>query len=295
MIGPLWGAMQAMGMAQGVAALAVPVPIVGPAELIVNGDFTAWTGDNPDGWTLGWTEDASNYVTEVAGTCRVVGNGTLANGVRQSICTAKKWYVIVITLVSRASGSLKLSEAAVVDFRTSITSPGTYTTVYRSASGNALAFGRGTGACDFVIDNVSTMELALSSLFSTASYGTTQTTKAACTIVAGTRAGVVCNLDSAGTPANFVIASHDGTTARLEKCVAGTYTSLIATTVAYSAGAYVEVRRLAGTDNWQLWYNDSQVGTNQAISDAAIKAATLAGYFNTYAANTVANFSCVAS
>jgi hypothetical protein len=75
--------------------------------------------------------------------------------------------------------------------------------------------------------------------------------------------------------------------------VAGTYTELISTAVAYSAGAFVEVRRLAGTDTYQLFYNGSQVGTDQTISDAAISAATLHGYFNTFASNTVSQFSCV--
>jgi hypothetical protein len=112
------------------------------------------------------------------------------------------------------------------------------------------------------------------------------------TLVAGTRAGVVANLDSATAPSNFVLASHDGTTARLTKCVGGTYTELVAETVAYSAGAFVEVRRLAGND-YELYYNGSKVGTTQTIADAGIIGNTLAGYFNTYDLNTVANFTCV--
>lgn len=33
-------------------------------ELVVNGTFTLWTGDNPDGWGLSFTEDADNYATQ---------------------------------------------------------------------------------------------------------------------------------------------------------------------------------------------------------------------------------------
>jgi hypothetical protein len=132
----------------------------------------------------------------------------------------------------------------------------------------------------------------LASMFSTRAYFTHATTRAACTIIGNTWAGVVCNLDSASSPANFVIASHDGTTCRLTKAVAGVYTELVAETVAYSAGAFVEVRRLAGND-YELYYNGSKVGTTQTIADAGIIGNTLAGYFNTYDLNTVANFTCV--
>jgi hypothetical protein len=130
-------------------------------------------------------------------------------------------------------------------------------------------------------------------MFSARAYSTHATTRAACVIVRGTRAGVVCNLDSASSPANFVLASHSGTNAILEKCVAGTYTTLISITATYVAGAFVEVRRIAGTNTWQLWYNGVQRGTDQTISDAGIVSNTLHGYFNSYAGNEVSGFSCV--
>jgi hypothetical protein len=172
------------------------------------------------------------------------------------------------------------------------TTAGTYYHTMR-AGGTSAGIRSPSGAGS--VDNVSFKAITLASMFSVRPYSTHTTTKAMATVVAGTRAGVVANLDSATVPANFVIASHDGVqTARITKCVAGTYTEVSAT-VAYVAGAFVEVRRPLGGDIWQMFYNGSQVIADQTISDAAIKAATLHGLFNTWSGNVLTGFSCVPS
>jgi hypothetical protein len=167
-----------------------------------------------------------------------------------------------------------------------------YFHVVRSISSVALERNSNANQSLYV-DDVSVKPITLASMFSTRPYSTHATTKAAVTLVSGTRAGVVCNLDNAASPANFVIASHDGSVARLTKCVAGTYTELISTAVAYSAGAFVEVRRAAGGNDYELYYNGSKVGTTQTIADAGITGNVLGGYFNTYDGNTVLGFSSV--
>lgn len=43
-------------------------------ELIVNGDFSAWTSDNPDNWVV--IESAPNLITEDSGKCRILTDGT---------------------------------------------------------------------------------------------------------------------------------------------------------------------------------------------------------------------------
>ncbi len=91
------------------------------------------------------------------------------------------------------------------------------------------------------------------------------------------------NLDSAGSPANFVIAYHDGVTCKLEKCVAGTYTSLISVTTTYVAGAILTVRRQGNAV--RLYYNNALIGTEQTVSDAGIVSNTLHGTFSTYELN----------
>lgn len=128
--------------------------------------------------------------------------------------------------------------------------------------------------------------------FNLGEYYTHAATKISATVVAGNRGGVVVNLDSATSPANFITASHDGTTARLIKCVAGEFTELIAVEVAYVAGAYVEVRRTLGTNTYQFWYNDTQVGEDQTIADAGIISNILHGTYNAFVGNILTNFSC---
>ena len=47
----------------GVSAPTVPVPVLG-SELIVNGNFSAWSDNNPTGWTVTETPP-THEVTEV--------------------------------------------------------------------------------------------------------------------------------------------------------------------------------------------------------------------------------------
>lgn len=105
------------------------------------------------------------------------------------------------------------------------------------------------------------------------------------TLTAGTQAGVVARLDDATTPANFLLAYHDGTNAHLEKCVGGTYTSLIDTAAAYSAGKRLIV--VCDGNSVDLYYNDAKIGTTQTVSDAGIVDNTLHGTFSTYDSNTI--------
>ncbi|MFN8470401.1 MAG: hypothetical protein U0X20_32910 [Caldilineaceae bacterium] len=286
--------------------LATPVPVLG-AELLANGDFETWAS----------ATDAGTWTEQVAGTSTVNRDGTEQRGgtycarldvdgsnnqariyqTRGSL-TAGTWYLA--TAYVKASAPAK-SAVLTWNGQASNITPGTsyqMVAVINRASGTShdLIIGKNSAAnASLYLDDISLKAITLASMFSTRPYGTHVTVKAQATVVAGTRAGVICNLDSASSPANFVIGSHDGTTARLTKNVAGTYTELISTAVSYVAGAYLEIRRPAGGDIWQLFYNGSQVGADQTISDAAIKAATLAGMFNTYHGNVLAGFSCVPS
>jgi len=45
--------------------VATCTPSLSGVELVTNGAFTNWTGDDPDNWTV-TNEDANNYITEVA-------------------------------------------------------------------------------------------------------------------------------------------------------------------------------------------------------------------------------------
>ena len=101
---------------------------------------------------------------------------------------------------------------------------------------------------------------------------------------------MVSLLDSVASPANFLLAYHDGATVKFEKCVGGTYTNLVSISVAFSAGAQLEIRRPSG-NTFQVWYNGSQIGTDQTVNDAGIISNTRYGLFSTYDGNTVSEFS----
>ena len=85
---------------------------------------------------------------------------------------------------------------------------------------------------------------------------------------AGRQGGLVINLDSISTPANFVIAYLDGTNAKLDKCVAGTYTNVISGAVTF--GATKNLKLVKSGNNYSLYYgtpgSETQVGTTQAIT-----------------------------
>ncbi len=159
-----------------------------------------------------------------------------------------------------------------------------------TATGPNLRIYVGNNAGDLMeIDNLSVKPLTLSSLFSTVTEATVnKIISAGVTLTAGTQAGLVLNLDSASTPANFVIAYHDGTSVHLDKNVGGTYTSLINTAAAYVAGATLKVAKVGNV--YKLIYNGAQIGADQTISDAGIVNNTLQGLFSTYASNSFTNF-----
>lgn len=276
--------------------LAVPVPVLG-AEMIVNGDMEI--GDPPGSWTAtdATISAVAGYNSPQALRGVRVANNTLAS--QAVVASTGTWLLSTGAVKSGNNAFVQLSLGN--SYTSTPNSTGTWqeyvligrVTTLAGKALNLIAPTAPGNQGDF--DNVSLRPITLASMFSARPYSTHATAKARVTVVARSWAGVVANLDSTSAPANFVIASHDGTTARLTKCVAGAYTELVSQAVAYVAGAYVEVRRLAGTDTWQLWYNGAQVGANQTISDAAIKAATLHGYFTTYAGNTLTGFSCTAS
>jgi hypothetical protein len=102
-----------------------------------------------------------------------------------------------------------------------------------------------------------------------------------------TQAGVIVNLDSALSPANFIVAYLDGAgSLKLDECVAGTYTNKISAAVTYVAGAALAIYR-NGTA-CRVYYNGAQVGVEQTMS---ANTNMRHGLFSTYSGNTFDDFS----
>jgi hypothetical protein len=247
------------------------------ADLITNGDMSSATGYTlGTGWAIG-----SGVATKTAGA---------AANLQQNILTAGHWYTTTWTLAHTAS-TFAAYYGAAANRGSDRSSSGTYTDTKR-ADATAGGIRARTATSAGTVDDLHVYELTLSSLFATVNPGLSNM-KVSAAIQAwqiSTQAGVVANLDSAITPANFIFADLTAdNSARLTKCVAGTYTELINTTITFVSNASIEIRRPSG-NTYQLFYNGSQVGTDQTISDAGIISNTIYGLWSTYSANRFSDF-----
>ena len=173
-------------------------------------------------------------------------------------------------------------------------SPVTITLPFRAGSTvNADIYLQNLSAGEVVtLDNLSLKPLTLSSLFSTVSTNDSDViADANVTLTAGTQAGLVLNLDSTASPANFLIGYLDGTNFKLDKCVGGTYTNLI--TVATSGTSNKLIRVItyhSGTNLMVRCYVDNVMkGGEITVADAGITSNTKHGCFSTYAINSFDN------
>lgn len=266
------------------------------SELLTNGDFSAWTSDDPDGWTVSGESGSDPAMSEVGSGEDHTGPGSGSANyystatpmyMHQSPSTVGAWYqhesVVSYALNSNLGwrwgfiGNHALGNGTNVD--TDRASSAQFTLIRQSLP------------VDTTLDSISLKQLTLSTLYAYTT-GTASDQTALAKINAGgigTQAGVISLLDSAGTPANFIIGYHDGSKAYLDKCVGGTYTNLISVSSTFVSDAAIEIRRPSG-NTFQLWYNGSQVGTDQTISDAGIISNTIYGAFSTYSGNTFSHF-----
>jgi len=139
-------------------------------------------------------------------------------------------------------------------------------------------------------DDATMKILTTSTLFRSLNVGSTNVlAQVAITRDIGSQTGLVLNLDNAETPANFAIAYLDGAGyVKLDKIVGGTYSNVISNAVTYVVGYTLRVVK-DGT-SYSVYYNGTQVGTTQTISDAGIVDNTIYGLFSTYSANKFDDF-----
>jgi hypothetical protein len=273
------------------------------SELLTNGGFES---SFSAGLGIGWNRVGTPVTTQETSLVRSGANSQKlatvinAHGVlHYPTIAAGQWYVGQIfawaetgsvRMVFATDGGVTVSSSAV------ISGAG-----WKGASITALTIGSSSGvyiqqfgatSATFYVDDCSLQAIAPSTLFATISGASSTQTAAAkiATLTTGTQAGAVSLLDSASNPKNFLIAYHDGSTVKLDKCVAGTYTNLVSVTVAFTANAQIEIRRPSG-NTFQLWYNGTQRGTDQTVSDAGIISNTRYGLFSTHSANTFSEFS----
>lgn len=242
---------------------AINTPALG-SEVIINGGFGADTDWNKG---AGWTIAAGTAVATAASSDITAAVAPLALGT---------WYQTVFTQGGFAGGTanVKLGTTAFPTHGAN----GTFTETGRATS-TAFAL-TGAGLTD-TIDNVSAKALTLANLFASVVVSTADiiaevnvTLESASS---GKQAGLVLNLDSTGTPANFITVYLDGNgNCKADECVAGTYTNKISAAVTYSAAATLKVIRV-GTD-LRVFYNDAAVG---ALATMTANTNLRHGLFNT--------------
>jgi hypothetical protein len=253
----------------------INTPALG-SDLAVNGTFAVdanWTKGT--GWTI-----ASGVATHT---------GASGGGITQAILTANNWYRIDWTLSNWSAGAFFGRPGNQV--QKGRAANGTYVDALFTTGSTAGIVAGSNGAGD--VDNVSFKQITLTDLFIARNFARADVDIS----VKGTSAGgpvwgVVLNLDSTSSPANYVAALHDGTNAYLIKCVAGTITQLISVAATYSAGTALRVTKTGTT--YQLFYNAVQRGSDTTISDAGVISNTLHGMVNSYSGNTLDDFSIAA-
>lgn len=242
---------------------AYATPTLG-SEALTNGGFAA-----DSDWTkgTGWT---------IAGG---VGVGSTATGtLNQAAAVDGNDYVLTFDLVSRTGGALRTQIGGTA--QGPYTAPGSYTVTGR-AGGTNLGFAVATNFSG-TVDNASAKPVTGNE--HAAIRG--QPDQIGIRLLAWVYNQSVrlrWGIDDLVNPANYiefrVFTNSAGTSAAViaAKVVAGTSTTLISSTdISFTANALLEIRR-ADTTTFQFWYNGSQVGTDQTVSDAAILAGGLVG------------------
>jgi hypothetical protein len=282
----------------GIAIPADPVPVAG-AELLTNGGFE--TGDPPTGWTLE-SATASQVADPRTGSAGIkalslANNGGIALAYRSIANAANQWLMLnwwgkrvsvdaKIILYSSGFSAIQFSTTASATWANLLMAARATTTNCYVAAQNV----NGTGTNEARYDDFSAAPLTLSSLISTLPCASANCDlSAAIWRTAGTQAGLCARLDSATSPANFIIAYESGAgRVRVDKCVAGVYTNVIDGAVTYSAGA--TLRLVCSGNDVSCYYNGTQVGTTQTVSDAGIVSNVRHGKFSTYASNTLVGY-----
>lgn len=130
-------------------------------ELITNGDFSSWTGDDPDDWTILF-EDVNNYIAEDSGKCQIVSNNSAGIAAFQIVTTVGNYYKISLDVKTVTAGSIKISDFTTQNYVTGINSVGVKN-YYIQATSTIIGFDKGE-ACDIVLDDFSVKQITNAAL-----------------------------------------------------------------------------------------------------------------------------------
>jgi len=249
--------------------------------------------------TYGWTVYGSNTIANVSNALEITyvdrGDGAFVSlralSDLSSDLTVGQWYLFTVdTKINTGSAIIRVNNGA-----TPTTALPTTSSSFEQRQVSIRSVSATNGSVNFsalssgeviTVDNTSLKPLTLSSLFSSVSTSDSDViADANVVLTAGTQAGLVLNLDSTSSPANFIIVYHDGTSVKVDEAVAGVYTNKQTTTVTYSAGAVLRAIR-EGT-KLRVYYNNALVGAELTMT---ANTNTEHGLFSTYSGNSFDNF-----
>jgi hypothetical protein len=249
---------------------AVNTPTAG-SDIVINGGFGADTN---------WNKGTGTTIAD--GVAHLNYAGGYAALLLSTVypATVGVWYSLTFDMPARTSGSVDINVGSTSKIITAATATG------RGAT-RCIGDGRiqvASSAAILDLDNIVAKPLTLSTLFASIQSSTANilaSVNITFDATSGVQAGLVLNLDSAGTPANFLLAYYSRADGKvyLDKCVAGVYTNLIAAIATYAAGAKLVVIK-DGT-SVSVFYNNLAVGTVQTVADAGIISNVLHGLFST--------------
>lgn len=277
------------------SGVASNTPLTG-GEILTNGNMETWSSTTNAGT---WSESISGASTVTqesvvvhGGSYAVALNIDASNNsaklVKSSIMTIGDWYMYSIWRKSSVNGK------TVRGFRDIAEEPLVMTTTYQNfiecnqAATDLLTIGRLSGtSSSLYADDVSLKRITLLSTLAFVEAGTQNVTLG----VKVTRGlySVAGLLVSYKDTANMVVAVVNGwDVCRLDKCVGGTWSTVITGAITYVAGATIRVEK--DGNNYSLYYNGTQVGSTTEITDAALVSNTKHGLFSTYSGNTFDDF-----
>ncbi len=271
------------------------------SELIANGDFTNWTGDDPDGYTI--TENTPNTdISQVGsgqghggagtGLANIWRNGAGSSGdpaMVQSVLVAQAWHEFNIDIDVANSGRVVLRDND--RFFGTFTTTGSKKVTGRSGAGANIDLRQTLDPTDITIDNYSVKQLTFTSIINAlkAQFGLADgffIDIAINAVTPNTQVGIVWNLDDPVTLANFGMAYMDGTDLLAVKMVAGVFTQLATVAQAVTSDQILRIENPTGSNVLDILYNGVSKAT-PTISDAGIIANRGMALFSTEGDNAI--------
>lgn len=283
---------------------AINTPTLG-SELLTNGELESIVS-----WTTGNSASLSTIANPRTGSIGAVSlvltNGAASQGFayQQIANSLGKWYRLTgwgranttsaqISFRTSSHGVISVAPTISTTNWTSVIVTGRATT---NTSEALLQNGGASSGVESRYDDFSVSEIQLFDILSLHTSSTPDVFAGIDLVVtAGTQAGLALNWDSSSNPQNGVVVTGDGTNVKLEKCVAGVWTTVLSAAVTHSAGMRLVASKIGTAYRVYITGATGTLVGAGTISDAGIVNNTLHGIFSTNEGNTLDNYTCYAS